>query len=442
MVEGEGRKPLPLAASESRKRERGKSMAKKTKNNTTTAVAASFATEQEINLLRERMKGIVFRMYRFFPFFGLLVENCKVSIVDGKKKGVPTACVDRHGNISFDKDFFSSLTDDQALFVLAHEIVHAAFSHIDRRSTREPFLWNVAIDYATNLLLADNFSESKYVPQDILLDRKYEGMTAEQIYEDIRKSAKKVKVYTMQGDLDYEGGDSDDNGDGDGEDGDSIVIRERRADKKESEQGWDNAIALAHARAKMQGDMPESLDRAVTSKLQSRVDWREALKQYLRFGVTRILRDHYTFMPPNRRLIHQNIYMPSMYGNDAPKIGFAVDTSGSMGEDEMSAAVAEIDEIRRQFNCPLYVVDCDAEVHVGRWLAPCEECSTSFKGGGGTDFRPVFKHIDDNKVPVDIMVYLTDGYGEFGDEPECDVLWLTTTNVKPPYGEHIQIGVG
>ncbi len=44
-------------------------MAKKTKNNTTTAVAASFATEQEINLLRERMKGIVFRMYRFFPFF-------------------------------------------------------------------------------------------------------------------------------------------------------------------------------------------------------------------------------------------------------------------------------------------------------------------------------------------------------------------------------------
>lgn len=425
-------------------------MAKKTKNNitaTATATAtnadADFITQQEINELRERMKGIVFRMYRFFPFWGLLAENCKVSIVDGEKKGIPTACVDAYGNISFNKDFFKSLTDDQALFVLAHEIAHAAFSHIQRRSTREPFLWNVAIDYATNLLLADNFSDNKYLPDSVLLDRKWEGMSAEQIYEDIRKNSKKVKVYSMQGDLDYNGEGGDGNGEN-SEDGDkgSVVIRERRAEQKKDEQGWDNAIALAHARAKMQGDMPESLDRAVTQKLQSRVDWREALKQWLRFGVTRVLRDHYTFMPPSRRFVHQNIYLPSMYGNDAPKIGFAVDTSGSMGENEMAAAIAEIDEIRREFNCSLYLVECDADVHAGRWIASSESCPTSFKGGGGTDFRPVFSHIVDNKIPVDIMVYLTDGYGEFGSEPECDVLWLTTTNVKPPYGEHIQIGVG
>ena len=45
-------------------------------------------------------------------------------------------------------------------------------------------------------------------------------------------------------------------------------------------------------------------------------------------------------------------------------------------------------------------------------------------------------------IDVDIMVYLTDGYGEFGDKPDLDVLWLTTTNIKPPFGEHIQVGVG
>lgn len=402
----------------------------------------SFATEAEIKELRERMKGIVFRMYRFFPFWGLLTENCKISVVDGKAKGIPTACVDAQGNISFDKDFLKGLSDDQALFVLAHEVGHAAFSHIDRRSTREPFMWNVAIDYAINLLLADNFSDNKYIPSDLLLDRKYEGMSAEQIYEDIRKNAKKVKVYFMSGDADFDGNKADGGGgDGDG-DGDSVIIRDRRADKKENEQGWDQAIALAHARAKMQGEMPASLDRAVTDKLQSRVDWREALKQYLRFGVTRILRDHYTFMPPNRRFVHQNIYFPSMYGNNSPKIGFAVDTSGSMGAEEMAVAIAEIDEIRRQFDCSLYLVECDADVHAGRWIGPSESCPTSFKGGGGTDFRPVFKHLEDSKVPIDIMVYLTDGYGEFGDKPEMDVLWLTTTNVKPPYGDQIQVGVG
>ena len=421
-------------------------MAKKnTKSSTTTTSAAAVAdvpdvglTEAEINELRERMKGIVFRMYRFFPFWGLLAENCKVSIVSDKD--VPTACVDRCGNIRFGAKFFKGLTEDQALFVLAHEIGHAAFSHIDRRQSRDPFLWNVAIDYALNLLLADNFGDQKYVPKDLLLDKKYAGMTAEQIYEDIFRNAKKVKVYMMSGDLDYEGG--GDNGSGEGGDKDGIVIRDRRAEKKESEQGWDNAIALSHARAKMQGDMPESLDRAVSEKLGSKVDWREALKQYLRFGVTRVLRDHYTFMPPSRRFVHQGLYLPSMYGNDAPKIGFAVDTSGSMGETEMAQAIAEIDEIRRQFNCPLYLVECDADVHEGRWISPGESCPTKFKGGGGTDFRPVFDHLKEQKVPVDIMVYLTDGYGEFGDAPEVEVLWVTTTNVKPPYGEHIQVGVG
>jgi predicted metal-dependent peptidase len=417
-------------------------MAKKKNNSTTTAAPAADnaqdvgLTPSELNELRERMKGIVFRMYRFFPFWGLLAENCKVSIKSDKD--VPTACVDRYGNISFGAKFFKDLTEDQALFVLAHEIGHAAFSHIDRRQSRDPLLWNVAIDYAINLLLSDNFNDSKYLPKGVLLDKKYAGMSAEEIYEDVIRNAKTVKVYTLSGDVDYS-----DKGESEGDqDGDGIVIRDRRAEKKGNEQGWDQAIALSHARAKMQGDMPESLDRAVSEKLGSKIDWREALKQYLRFGVTRILRDHYTFMPPNRRFVHQGLYLPSMYGNDAPKIGFAVDTSGSIGESEMAQAIAEIDEIRRQFNCPLYLVECDAAVHEGRWISPDQSCPTAFKGGGGTDFRPVFDHIKEQKVPVDIMVYLTDGYGEFGDQPEVDVLWVTTTNVKPPYGDHIQVGVG
>ena len=73
-------------------------MAKKKNNSTATAAPAADnaqdvgLTPSELNELRERMKGIVFRMYRFFPFWGLLAENCKVSIKSDKD--VPTACVD------------------------------------------------------------------------------------------------------------------------------------------------------------------------------------------------------------------------------------------------------------------------------------------------------------------------------------------------------------
>ena len=398
-------------------------------------------TAEEINALCERMKGIVFRMYRFFPFWGLLAENCKVSIVKDSK--VPTACVDRYGNIQFGAKFFQALDEDKSLFVLAHEIGHAAFSHIDRRQSRDPFIWNVAIDYAINALLNDNFADKKYLPEGVLLDQKYEGMSAEEIYESLIKNAKKVKTtYFMSSDLNYKDDGDSSNGDDDGDsNSEEVTIRDRRAEKKNSEQEWDNAISLSVTRAKMQGDVPDSLDREVSSKIGSKINWTEALKQYLRFGVSRILREQYSFMPPNRRFIHRNIYLPSMYGHDAPKIGFAVDTSGSMGEAEISVAIAEIDEIRKQFNCPMYIVDCDSKVHSGRWISPSEDCPTVFKGGGGTDFRPVFEHLQDSKIPVDIMVYLTDGYGEFGEEPEMSVLWITTTNVKPPYGEHIQVNV-
>ena len=62
-------------------------------------------------------------------------------------------------------------------------------------------------------------------------------------------------------------------------------------------------------------------------------------------------------------------------------------------------------------------------------------------GGGGTDFRPVFEHIEKNRVPVDVVVYLTDGYGNFGGDPGIETIWVMTTHEVPPWGNHIQIGV-
>lgn len=62
-------------------------------------------------------------------------------------------------------------------------------------------------------------------------------------------------------------------------------------------------------------------------------------------------------------------------------------------------------------------------------------------GGGGTDFRPVFSHLIDNRIPADIVVYLTDGFGEFGDDPGIETIWVMTTHEAPPWGSHVQIGV-
>lgn len=394
--------------------------------------------QHEVDAARERMSGITFAMYRNFPFFALLAESCNIRMSDD----CPTACVDRRGNITFGREFMSKLNDGQLIFILAHEVFHVAFAHFDRRGSRDPFLWNVAADYAINLLVRDGMSTvvgsekrapAGCIPNNLLMDDKYADMSTEQIYEDIIKNAKKVKVKvkcSLSGDMKDDGDD----------DGQSVSIKSARAKTPDTTEGWQQAVATAMTRAKQCGKLPESLERAVGDFLKSKVDWAEQLRQMLRHGVSRINRDFYTFVPCNRRFVHQGVYIPSLVGYDAPKIAFAIDTSGSMGDEEMSQAHAEIDSIRKQFGCPVYVMSCDADVHSGEWVGPYSDLPMPV-GGGGTDFRPVFSHLIDNRIPADIVVYLTDGYGEFGDDPGIETIWVMTTHEAPPWGSHVQIGV-
>ena len=61
------------------------------------------------------------------------------------------------------------------------------------------------------------------------------------------------------------------------------------------------------------------------------------------------------------------------------------------------------------------------------------------KGGGGTDFRPVFRYIEEEGYEPACLVMLTDGYCDSFPslEPEYPVLWIVFGNTKfdPPFGE-------
>jgi predicted metal-dependent peptidase len=396
-----------------------------------TTTSTELTPEQVANdaAFKDRLGGITFAMYRSFPFFALLAESFTIR----KSRHIPTACVDNHGNISFNPDFVAQLSDINFIFVLAHEVMHPAFDYFGRMGSRHPDLWNCAHDFAINLMLRDSFGRKDALPKGVLISDKYADMTAEQIYESLFRNAKKSKDFLNMLSGDTVMSDCDGEGKGD-------VVRQNRAKRPSSIEEWHSAVASAATRAKQMGKLPESIEREVGILLQSKVDWAEQLRQYLRHGVSRIQRDMYTFTPPSRRFIHQDIYLPSMVGYDAPKIAFAIDTSGSMGNAEIGQAHAEIDAIRKQFGCHVYVMSCDADVGSGEWIDPYSELPMPV-GGGGTDFRPVFKHLKNERIPVDVVVYLTDGYGEFGEDPDIQTIWVMTTHESPPWGQHVQIGV-
>jgi predicted metal-dependent peptidase len=185
------------------------------------------------------------------------------------------------------------------------------------------------------------------------------------------------------------------------------------------------------------------MERAIMGHLKPKVNWLQALRQRLRFGVSRRQPRDSNWMQPNRRFLGASYVFPSTIGPDAPKIVFAIDTSGSMSEKDLKQAVGELEDIRKKFGAKVYMMDCDAGVHSSRWLMPHEKLPL-LQGGGGTDFAPVFEHLLEKRIKPDYCVFFTDGYGNFGDDPSnhFKVLWvITNQEVEPPFGDVVRVNV-
>lgn len=405
--------------------------------------------DNQLAQARKRMEKCTFRMFQDFPFWAFLLEKCNIKLTTDSRK-IPTACVDRNANIYMDYRFFKESSDSFVHFVLAHEVMHMMLDHHNRVGGRDARMWNVAGDVLINEMLQDHF-HCKAVPLDLTgyitassfdFPVDHNTTTTEQVYDELQKSGKKVGQKGNKGKgqgQDNDIGSASDLGDfepGDSPDGHSL--KDASEDTPMSGKEWADAGLEAATRSRMAGNCPAFMERQIDRMLNPQVPWNEVLAYYLRNKFCMSSRIKHTFTPPNRRYLHQDIILTSRTGNKKPSIAFSIDTSGSMSPQDISKGVAEVDAIRKMYKVPVYLLEADYAVHKARWIAPHEEIP-SLTGGGGTSFEPVMNHIRDNKPDVDVLVYFTDGYGQFGPAPDFDVLWVLNSDVKVPYGTTIRI---
>lgn len=129
---------------------------------------------------------------------------------------------------------------------------------------------------------------------------------------------------------------------------------------------------------------------------------------------------------------------------------FMIDTSGSMTDEEITAAYSEIKGAIDQFNGKLrgWLGFFDAGITEPKPFADEAELRLiKPKGGGGTAFDIIFAYVRDqmqDHLPTSIII-LTDGYALFPDEKEAmgiPVLWLLNNEgVTPPWGKIARIRV-
>jgi len=354
---------------------------------------------------------------------------------------VPTMATDGY-HIFVNPSFCDELTEEEIMGVLAHEVMHCLLGHIDRRGNREHDIWNKAIDHATNLFLLQMEFQ---LPKEGLFDRKFLGMTAEEIYEEICNEIKSKPKEEGQGQGDSFDEHVDEN---------HIISRLYSGDKPSpSDLKRLRKQLVEETRSAMAekgiGKIAGMFDDELNMSVSDDVPWQHLLARFF----TGLRKNDYRTFPFNKKHLWRKIYLPSIGAPGPEHIVVAIDTSGSMGADELSKILGELNQLKSTAECRMTLIQCDAEIQdikeYNSWeIADIDFDNYGFRGRGGTTFEPVFDWIEKEVLNLgqrpDALFYLTDGYAGYGmQEPPYQVMWiLTSSSIEPeqiPFGETIRM---
>ena len=371
-----------------------------------------------------------------YPFWGPLaarlkleeVEWCKTIATDGRK-------------FYYNPEFVSKLSDGEMVFGFAHELGHIIFDHMTRRGDKDPSVWNMAGDYVINNMLVRESVGTMITTVPILVDRKYEGKTADEVYDELMKNAVKIQMpfdehLEMDGD-----GDGESNGDSDGDSKDGkgkpkfkkLTEEERKALKDE----WREAVIQAAKNAGA-GNTPGAIQRLVKDITAPVMD----LKDLLRIQFSGSVKSDYTWMRPNRKAWHTGAVLPGQLPGEELDIVVALDASGSIDERMLMDFLGMVQGALDQFTSyKVRVITFDTDVYNEDMFTGDDGRNMgeyNVTGGGGTDFTAVWQWMKDNEVQPHQLVMFTDGYpfGSWGDPDYCDTLFVVhgSKDITAPFG--------
>ncbi|GAA1595217.1 vWA domain-containing protein [Actinoplanes couchii] len=171
------------------------------------------------------------------------------------------------------------------------------------------------------------------------------------------------------------------------------------------------------AHVKARGRVPGGWQRWAEEILEPTVDWRRALTGAVREAASWASGAvDYTYQRPSRRgAAVPRVVLPSLR-RPMPRVAVVVDTSGSMGPDELNAVLGEVAGVLRAVGIGrnrVSVLSCDADVHTVRKAATIGD--VVLEGGGGTDMRVGIEHALRGPERPHIIIVLTDGYTPWPD---------------------------
>lgn len=362
------------------------------------------------------------RILREQPFFAILLLHMRYYL----DEDIGTAGTDGD-SIVFAPTFLSRLDECELDFVLLHEIMHVALGHCFRNKGREEERFNIACDILVNDTIIE---EIGLVPTGgkvagVSLWSKTPSGESGTLYnaEEIYNMLPEKKIKSRRRFRDNHG----------------EWPRGKRAAQTNQNPiaKWHDILMQAALAAERQtGTLPLMAQRFLKGWRKPRIDWRRLLYRF----ITPELFD-YSFCGPDRRYQNSSIIMPGWtQTRDRINIWMAIDTSGSIDDEQLGHIFSEIKGAAATFNHKVKVSFFDATITAPQELSATDITNMQPVGGGGTDFFQIFAWLAENrrKINPDCIVIITDGYAKFPPESSAlgiPVLWLlNNSKITPPWG--------
>jgi len=431
-------------------------MAKAAAATTATKTAAKPAAKPAVNVADEVSRGIVALLLKE-PFYGHLLSGV-VRRID-EKVGTAAVSLTPHGlHLIVNPEFFmKELKKDERVAVIKHEALHLLFRHLYRPLIQkgDAKLFNIAADLVVNQHVAPWPLPEMAVTLRTFPDMDLEAnQTLEWYYEklkslnDAMQSGKKtgspqsaealerVMGEPQQGDHSFwfaGGGEGFGEAGPDGQGGGAELTEGlRRAMESDLERHL--MRARDHSASKGWGNLPAEIRTeldAIAQRRKPQVDWKRTLRLFASSGYRTEV------VATQRRMSKRFGTFPGIRIRRKQRLAVVIDTSGSIGDEELEVFFREIHGIWKN-DAEVMVVECDADVQ--RAYDYKGKTPKAVEGGGGTSFDPALAWVSNPRNGAfDACIYLTDGCaGEPEVRPRCPMLWVITAGGST--GAHLKFG--
>lgn len=390
--------------------------------------------------------------------------------------GCPTAYTDGVNKV-YGRKFLESVdSEPKVRGLILHENLHVALKQLPRGKDmfeENRKLANISADMVVNNIIEDikgtvNGSSERIValPDGAVYDPMFQNWSMREVYNYLKKHCKGGDKGEGKGKGNGKGdggqsNDPADTGSGDS-DGDTITINGKTYDLSDSdEHDLSNLKDLTHEQIKeindaidkalreggmLAGRMGAKIPRSISDLLEPKVDWRDVLRDFVSSATKG--KDEFTWRKMNKRHLANDIYLPSMENETIGEIVIAIDTSGSIGSEQITEFATELVSI-----CDLCspekvrVLWWDTDVHGEQvFVDNYQDIASLLKpqGGGGTHVSCVNHYINKERINAECVIVFTDGYVEsdIAWTITSPTLWMVTQNksFEPPVGKLVKFG--